>query len=364
MRQAYYLSIIFLLFKEGRIEQPTVFRNRSAVTVTGRRKKNIQIRRSTNNDSQQLPEDQPSTSQASIQRTTRYGRQTKPPPRIEQEYPEADRAKRRAAASISAPAESTTVRHITRSRRAQLSSESPRSESQPKTVGTRNRGGMREPNKRTTSSTSESIESVMRESEESPDLEALDEEIEENNSIATTPEPEDSLSISSTEEEEDFKPRRKQNTRPSPKQRRRPSFRKIDASPSRSRMSSVSDSKHEYGKEIGTTSQVGKVLRSGRESRPPRILGEDENMRISSSSRRIRSYKLSSPQRRSDRLSKHHYNFHYDSKTPSPGSSCLDYSTMRSRSTKRSQQNGLRYSEVTDGEGSLSPGTLLCGQFL
>lgn len=309
------------------------------------------MRRNTQNDSQQPPlEDQPSTSQQPVpQHTTRYGRQTKPLNRLENEYEEKNRTVRRPVVAQT-PSE-PPIRRNTRSRRAQLASDSPLSQedtlpeydAQP----IRTRQKERQQSERRISSRSDSLVSLH--STESDKLEELDEKIEQEASLNSEESSEENDSFSDEEEEEEARPRKARNTRSSPK-RRLPKRNQISSS--RSPVSNASDADFKIKQEededelvtTRTTSHV--ILRSGRESKPPKTLIEEESQR--SGRRGHRPSKQLSPQRRSARQAKHHYSFRDDSNSPPP------YQNGTARHSRR-QASGPRYIESDEDERELSP---------
>ncbi|KAI6183017.1 Bromo domain-containing protein [Aphelenchoides bicaudatus] len=335
-------------YEEGAVEQPTVFRNRSALTVTGRRKKNI--RRNTQNDSQLPLEDQPSTSQsAEPQHTTRYGRQSKPPVRIENEFEEKVRPPKKRTVVPPTNLEPVIPRN-TRSRRAQFTSESPPAhlsldDSQTDSGPTRARQQGRQQPKRKTSSTSES--GVSRATTESLDLEALEENIDENALTSESSEEESQLNESEDEFDEDTPNKRNKRSTHSPA--KRCTARRAQLSESRSPLSNTSDDNFKIKKEesdedlIDTRITPIVTLRSGRQPKPRIPFGEDESL----GRRGHRSSKLS-PQRRSARQANHHYSFKDSSQTPPP------YMNGTTRPNRR-QTNGHCYVESDDYERDFSP---------
>lgn len=293
-------------------------------------------RRNAEENSQQIPlEDQPSTSsQVTVQKTTRYGRTYKPPTRLVDENEDNVRPNRRRTVTIAPEPSAPTIRHNTRSRRAQIldSDESP--------VRSPNDQEAFEP---TTSKNSERTARKTRissgDDDEGPDLEELDNKMDEEDGASEATTPEGSLSQSQEssneeeyldDEEEELKPKKRQS-RGSPKQNLRA---RKQISSSRSPLSDFSIDSTNKGKV--------RVLKSGRESRPPKTLAEEEALNKPTRRRRI------SPRRRSARQAGHHYNFSFEDDVE-------DYGRAE-RSTHR-QQPKKRYDERSEGSGrSESPG--------
>jgi hypothetical protein len=207
---------------------------------------------------------------------------------------------------------------------------------------TRQKG--RQQSKRKTSSVSKSSASLQSESD---NLEEMEEKIEQE--ILTSEESSEHDESSFSEEEEEVKPRKSRNTR-SPAKRRMP--RGKAASNSRSPISNASvDFKQEVDdEELVTRTTAHVVLRSGRESKPPRTLADDESMRYGR--RGHRPSKQLSPQRRSARQAKHHYSFRDDSRSPPP------YMNGTERSSRRQRNSTRRYAESDEDEKEWSPGKL------
>jgi hypothetical protein len=326
-------------YEVGREERETVFRTRSAVTVTGRRKKNFRVRRNTEETSQQLDDQQPSTSQVVVvQKTTRYGRKSKPPPRMENEFEQGGRRRTRATAVNSEP-EPSFVHHNTRQRARRLKIDDSDEESRsPQNLPDQDLGtSSQSTNKRRGRYQQEvsSSDQGTSPAATSPDLDALDDEMEHGFSASTTPE--GSISQSSHQSEEEL------NKDGSEK----PSKRKLtNRKQMRSSRSAESDNSSDSENESKLKNEL-RTTKSGRKLTIPKMLIKEDFSGTNNRRRRV-----VSPQRRSARQARQSYHFNYDEAENSD-----EYQRESQRSSRR-QLSKKRYNEMSASDQSLSPGKL------